>query len=172
MNCLKGTEMVTTVELQDPFEYSWWVYVIAAVILAAALALLIYVFSRVIKALRVKRPVPPVARHIRLTPERLAKLKQQYIAQVHDIMVAFTAGRIDKRDGYQKLSAVIRSFVHEVTGINVENYTREVKAMGIRMLDTLMEEYYVPEFAEDERGKDKDLVKSCQTAMGVIRSWS
>ena len=165
--------MVTTVELQDPFEYSWWVYVIAAAILLVALALLIYVFSGIVRMLRVKRPVPPVARHIRLTPERMAKLKQQYISQVHDIMVAFTAGRIDKRDGYQKLSAVIRSFVHEVTGINVENYTvKEVKAMGIRMLDTLMEEYYVPEFAEDERGKDKDLVKSCQTAMGVIRSWS
>lgn len=165
--------MVTTVELQAPFEYSWWVYVIEAVVLLAALSLLIYVISRVVKILRVKKPAPKVTRHIMLTPERLESLRKLYIGQVHDIQVAYSAGQLDKRDGYQRLSAVIRSFVHEVTGINVENFTvREVKAMGIRKLDVLMEEYYVPEFAEDEKGRDKDLMTSCQTAMGVIKSWN
>ena len=63
--------------------------------------------------------------------------------------------------------------MHEVTGINVENFTlREVKAFGIKKLDTLMEEYYVPEFAEDEKAQDKDFLQSCNRAMGVIKAWS
>ena len=165
--------MVTTVELQAPFKYSWWVYVIAAVLLAAALALLIYVILKLVKIFKKKKDIPRVPQHIQLTPERLDKLRKQYISQVHDIMVAFSSGQLDKRDGYQRLSAVIRSFIHEATGINVENYTKkEVKAMGMHKLDVLMEEYYVPEFAEEEKGMDKDLVKSCQTAMGVIKTWS
>lgn len=165
--------MVTTVELQAPFSYSWWVYLIVAAILLAALAIIIYVIAKLVKIFKVKKAVPPVPRHIKITPERLEKLRMAYISKVHDIQVAYSAGRLDKRDGYQRLSAEIRGFVHEATGINVENYTiKEVKAMGIRKLDELMEEYYVPEFAEDEKGKDKDLVKSCQAAMGVIKSWN
>ena len=155
--------MVTTVELQAPFSYSWWVYLIVAAILLAALAIIIYVIAKLVKIFKVKKAVPPVPRHIKIA----------YISKVHDIQVAYSAGRLDKRDGYQRLSAEIRGFVHEATGINVENYTiKEVKAMGIRKLDELMEEYYVPEFAEDEKAKDKDLVKSCQAAMGVIKSWN
>ena len=165
--------MVTTVELQAPFSYSWWVYLIAAVLLLAALSLIVYVITRLVKIFRKKKTAPKVSQHIRLTPERLELLRKQYISQVHDIQVAYSAKQIDLRDGYQRLSSVIRSFIHEVTGIKVENYTKkEVKALGIHKLDILMEEYYVPEFAEDERGKDKDLVKSCQTAMGVIKTWS
>ena len=165
--------MVTTVELQAPFSYSWWVYLIAAVLLLSALSLIIYVIHGLVKIFRKRKKLPPVPQHIKLTPERIEILRKQYISQVHDIQVAYSSGQIDLRDGYQRLSAVIRSFIHEVTGINVQNYTKkEVKALGIHKLDILMEEYYVPEFAEDERGRDKDLVKSCQTAMGVIKTWS
>ena len=39
-------------------------------------------------------------------------------------------------------------------------------------LDELMEEYYVPEFAEDEKAKDKDFAESCNKAVGVIKAWS
>ena len=165
--------MVTTVELQDPFGYSWWVYLIAAVILLSALAILGYVFYQAYKLLKPGKKVSQAPRRIQLTGEMLGRLKQQYISQIHDILAAYTAQKVDKRDGYQQLSAVIRSFIHEATGINVENFTvKEARAMGLKKLVPLMEEYYVPEFAEDEKGKDKDLVKSCQTAMGVIRSWS
>ena len=63
--------------------------------------------------------------------------------------------------------------MHEATGLNVENYTKsEIKAFGIRQLDRLMEEYYIPEFAEDERARDKDFVSSCNKALGVVRAWS
>ncbi len=165
--------MVTSVKLQSPFEYSWWVYLIFAGLLILALVLVILGIARIMPYLKKEKKIPSVARKVAMTPGLLQALKEQYVTRVQALVGLYRDGKVGKRDGYQQLSYVIRSFVHEVTGINVENYTKsEVKAMGIRNLDILMEEYYVPEFAEDERGRDKDLEKSCNTAMGVIRSWS
>ena len=68
---------------------------------------------------------------------------------------------------------LIREFVCDATGIHVENYTvKEIKALGMKKLDMLMAEYYVPEFAEDGRPISKELSESCETAMGVIRTWT
>ena len=165
--------MVTTVKLQNPFEYSWWVVLIAAVVLVAALFAIVYAALALYKARGKKlRPVP-AARKILMTPDVLRRIKEQYTGRVMSITDRYSKGLLTKRDGYQELSLVIRGFVHEVTGINVENFTaKEVKAMGIRRLDVLMEEYYVPEFAEDERAREKDLKTSCNVAMGVIKAWS
>ena len=165
--------MVTTVKLQNPFEYSWWVVLIAAIVLAAALFALIYALRMIIRNREKKISQMPAARKLILTPEVLRRIKGQYVGMVQSISERYSRGLLSKRDGYQELSLVIRGFVHEVTGINVENFTvKEVKAMGIRKLDVLMEEYYVPEFAEDEKAKEKDLSASCNVAMGVIKSWS
>ncbi|MBP3273936.1 MAG: hypothetical protein J6L93_02920 [Butyrivibrio sp.] len=165
--------MVTTVKLQSPFEYSWWVVLIAAIVLAAALFALIYALRMIIRNRENKTSQMPAARKLILTPEVLRRIKGQYVGMVQSISERYSRGLLSKRDGYQELSLVIRGFVHEVTGINVENFTvKEVKAMGIRKLDVLMEEYYVPEFAEDEKAKEKDLSASCNVAMGVIKSWS
>ncbi|MCR5403234.1 MAG: hypothetical protein K6E91_05355 [Butyrivibrio sp.] len=165
--------MVTTVKLQNAFEYSWWVAPIAAVFLIGALVLLLYIGRKVYKLLdnHIRKISPYIKVH--MSPQVLAGMKNQYIGRIQRLLNEYQAGVFDKREGYQQLSAIIRSFVHEATGINVETLTAaEVKRMGILKLDKLMEEYYVPEFAEDERGKDKDLLSSCNTAMGVIKSWS
>ena len=166
--------MVTTVKLQDPFEYSWWVILIAVILGAIALTALIFVLVKIFKIFRKKKVAPkPAARKIYMSPDMIYRVKMQYVGKVQALLNSYTQKQVDKRDGYQQLSALIREFVHEVTGINVENFTiKEVKAMGIQKLDVLMEEYYVPEFAEDEKAEDKDLVASCNRAMGVIKSWS
>ncbi len=164
--------MVTTVKQQNPFEYSWWVIVVAAVFAVIAIVLLIYVIRSISKIFR-KIPKTPAARKIVMSPYIMSRLKDQYAARIQNIVKNHIEGKISKRDGYQELSSQIRGFVHEATGINVENLTaKEIKALGIRNLDLLMEEYYVPEFAEDDKAKDKDLVVSCNAAIGVIRSWS
>jgi hypothetical protein len=165
--------MVTTVKLQDPFEYSWWVLLVTAVIGAIAVAVLAYVIVRLLSLREKKVPPRPAARKIYMSPEVLLRLKNQYSAKVQALLTAYTQGSLGKRDGYQQLSALIREFVHEVTGINVETLTAsEIRAVGIKKLDLLMEDYYVPEFAEDEKAKNKDFAASCNHAMGVIRSWS
>ena len=166
--------MVTTVKLQHPFEYSWWVTLIAVVLGAIALTAIVFFLIKAFKALRKKKNAPrPAATKIAMSPDMIYRVKNQYIGRVQALLNNYTQNKVDKREGYQQLSALIREFVHEVTGINVENFTiKEVKAFGIKKLDVLMEEYYVPEFAEDEKAKDRDFAESCNKAVGVIKAWS
>lgn len=165
--------MVTTVKLQDPFEYSWYVVLMAVILGIIVIALFTYVIVSLLKLRKLREAKKPRYTKIKMSPEVLWRMKQNYMMRIQALFDGYRNGAISKRDGYQKLSAVIRSFVHEVTGINVENFTvKEVKAMGIRKLDVLMEEYYVPEFAEDEKAEQKDFAASCNVAIGVIRSWS
>ena len=165
--------MVTTVKLQAPFEYSWIVTLATIVLGIIAAVILVYVVKKLLDLREKATAKRPRYHKIRLTPENLAKMKKDYIGRVSVLLNGYLSGKLSKRDGYQKLSGIIRSFVHEVTGINVESFTvKEVKALGIRKLDELMEEYYVPEFAEDEKAENKDFAASCRVAMGVINSWS
>ena len=165
--------MVTTVELQNPFEYSLWVSILAAVFILMAIGLLAFI---VIKALFFNKPAvapAPVPVNAPVRTNMVQGTKNQYIQRVQDIKNRYAAGAVSKRVGYQELSAVVREFVHAATGINVENLTAaEIKGMGIGMLDVLMEEYYVPEFAEDERAKKKNLSAACDKTEGVIRAWN
>ena len=164
--------MVTTVELQNPMEYSLWVSIIAGLLIIIAVVYFIYFIIRLIlkknKDAEKKSAVPVTPR-----PIAASLLKDKYIRRVQDIKKQYMGKNIGIRDGYQELSVVIREFVHEETGINVESLTAaEIRAKGIGKLDRLMEEYYVPEFAEDEKIKGKDLPRSCDTAEEVIRSWN
>ena len=164
--------MVTSVNVRDPLQFSIWVTILEIVFAAITVALLVYVICMVVKSFKKIKKKPPVIK-VAMSPYALQKLKETYSKEIGHILGAYQQGAITKRDGYQKLSAQIREFIHEATGINVETLTvSEVKALGIRKLDELMAEYYIPEFAEDEKAGDKDLVLSCRVAMGVIRSWS
>ena len=147
---------------------------IAVVLGAIALTAIVFFRIKAFGILRKQKAAPrPAARKIAMSPDMIYRVKNQYIGRVQALLNNYTQNKVDKREGYQQLSALIRGFVHEVTGINVENFTlREVKAFGIKKLDTLMEEYYVPEFAEDEKAQDKDFLQSCNRAMGVIKAWS
>ena len=164
--------MVTTVTLQPPFEYYWWVILIAAILAAAAIAIVLYVLNKYFHIFSKLFSKPKS--QIKTPPSKLLyQIKEDYIGQLQQLSLAYGSKSMDKRTAYQRLSLLIRGFVKEATGINVENYTKaEIKAFGIRHLDNLMEEYYVPEFAEEERASGRDFVNSCNIALGVIRTWS
>ncbi len=165
--------MVTTVKLQAPFEYSWYVVLAVVILGIITIALLTCVIVNLIKLKKLREAKRVKYHKIIMNPEILRRMKLDYIRRIQALLDGYSRGVVTKRDGYQKLSAIIRSFVHEVTGINVENFTvKEVKAMGIRDLDRLMEEYYVPEFAEDVKAAGKDFAASCNVTMGVIKRWS
>ena len=164
--------MVTTVTLQPPFEYYWWVILIAALFAVATIAIVIYVLNRyfhLFSKLKNRRKSP-----IKTPPPRmLYQIKEDYMGKLQNLALAYGNQTMDKRTAYQRLSLLIRGFVQEATGINVENYSKaEIKAFGIKHLDNLMEEYYVPEFAEEERAQNRDFASACNTALGVIRTWS
>ena len=167
--------MDTTVTLQEVFNYPKWMFWTANGIFAVAIILLIYAIACIVIRIMKKKKKPleakPQVRNI--SPQYLYILKGKYGFELNKLASKYSAQKISKRDAYQKLSGIIRKFIHEATGINVENYTaKEVKALGIRNLNELMEEYYVPEFAEDEKAANKDFLSSCNIAAGVIRTWS
>ena len=108
------------------------------------------------------------------TPPRreLLEIKKQYIFSLQTLLKKYDSGNMGKRDAYQKMSLLIRGFVHEATGINVENHTKlEIRGCGLKNLDMLMEEYYIPEFAEDEKARNNDFKASCNKTLGVIKAW-
>ena len=163
--------METTVTLQAALGYSWWLYLISAVLLVAAIVVFLNALKTHqeaqqadgVKEIKVKTPAP----------RSVLNAKNKHLAQINALLNEYKAGSITKRTGYQRLSLIIRSFVHETTGINVENCTlREIESLGIQGLNELMKEYYVPEFGEDRRSQNADLSKSCKKTMGVISSWN
>ncbi|WP_051545476.1 hypothetical protein [Butyrivibrio sp. MC2021] len=164
--------MVTTVTLQAPFEYSWWVPILGLFLLAGA-GVCIFFFATALKKYLPERKKNNLPKVRSLSPQELFALKRKYEGQLQGLLNTYASNQIEKREAYQDLSMLIREFVHDATGIHVENYTvKEIRSLGIRRLDMLMDEYYVPEFAEEFRAKHKDFNVSCNTALGVIRTWS
>ena len=163
--------MVTTVSLQQPFEFYWWVVLLAIAMVAGVVAIVLYVIKKLFKIEFFHKKKNPA---LRIPPaKKLFEIKNDYTAQMERLAATYANKQMDKRAAYQKLSLLIRGFVHDATGLNVENFTKsEIKAFGIKQLDRLMEEYYIPEFAEDERSMDKDFLSSCNKALGVVRAWS
>ena len=75
--------MVTTVKLQHPFEYSWWVTLIAVVLGAIALTAIVIFLLKLFSVLGKKKEAPkPAARKIVMTPDVMYRVKNQYIAKV------------------------------------------------------------------------------------------
>ncbi len=164
--------MVTTVTLREPFEYYIWVIVLAALFMILALVLLFFAAKRIYAqhAETVKNAVPRI---VKPAPRQLQIIKIDYEKRLSDLATGYSGKTIGRREAYQRLSSTIRGFVAEVTGIDVERYTKtEIAAFGIKSLDKLMDEYYVPEFAEDEKGVSKNFLFSCENALGVVRKWN
>ena len=163
--------MVTTVTLQPPFEYYWWLIIIGILLLLGACTLCFLAFRRLYLQ-RPKKPkeAPPII--VRPTPQTLLEIKKKYTEQINILLDSYNKKSISKRDAYQRLSILIRGFVTDATGINVENYTKtEIQGFGIKSLDNLMNEYYIPEFGETERAKSKNFTASGNKTLKVIQSW-
>ena len=183
--------MVTTVELQNPMEYSLWIILLAAGLVLGAILIGVIIFLWIRSRNKDKsEPKEKTVKKVRQEKvdrrkskrkssgsrssksDNVSDAKRKYIDRIQDIAGRYKAGAVSKRVGYQELSAVIRAFVNEYAGINTTYLTAaEVKAMGLGELYSLMDEYYVPEFAEDDRAERKDLLKACEKAEGVIREW-
>lgn len=152
--------MQTSVNLQDPFSYSLYPIIILLVIL---LIYTIIIFhkpkkNKKIKALPKERPID------------VKKIKSKYIKKLDEVEYKLENNKISTRIAYQHTSSIIRNFVHEVTRIKVQNYTlMEIKNLKMPILYELVQEYYVPEFAERSFG---DIQKSIEKTRKVIEKWS
>ena len=138
--------MVTSVDLQDPMSYYlfWLILALAAV----AVVIFVQVFFRIYlkDALRRKKNKKPKVKKASKKP--LPVLKWEYLQKLEYLERRVGSGGVSMRGGYQDLSGLIRDFVHDATGIKVQNYSlREIQKVGIPGLTALVQEYYEPEFA-------------------------
>lgn len=157
--------MESSVELQAPmaFQHIWaW---LAAILIITAVFLQVFFRVRRARAGQVPKKI-----RIRKPPAALLpQIKEKYLRELFDVEGALGREDISVREAFQRLSAIIRGFVYEVTGIRVQNYTLyEIRQLNIKRLTKLIEEYYTPEFARTTRMKG---FASIERTRGVISRW-
>lgn len=157
--------MQTTVNLQDPFSYSLISFII---ILIPLIILLVIGIIYTVKRVKMQNKKEVIVRKDNI--KEISKIKEKYINKLINIEKSLTECKISTRKAYQETSSVIRFFVYEITGIKVQNYTlQDIKELDMKNLYELMEEYYVPEFAEKSVG---DIKSSIEKTRKVIERWN
>ena len=151
--------MKTSVNLQGPFSYALWPIIVVGALLLLCIGILIF---PKLKSLFKPRKVP--------APEKVIEIKNKFLAELSGIEADLVNNRISTRDAYKKMSACIRAFVFEVTGIEVLSYTlQDIQRLKMPLLEELIEEFYAPEFAVKSIG---DSMASLQKTKRAIERWN
>lgn len=158
--------MRTTINLQEPFTYSFIPLIITFLLI---IGFTIYV----IFLKKAKDSFKGKMEEVKVIPERNIKnipvIKNKYLQQLNDVEDKYINKKIELRKAYQLISELIRLFVFEVTDITTQNYSlTEIKKINIPVLYELIEEYYEPEFASKTIG---DFNSSINKARRVINEW-
>ena len=138
-------EFPFTVELQPPFSF-WTGWLVTGLVLITAAAALYALFRwRLRDLLR-----DPAAPQIHRPSERdLTRFRQRALAELADMEKEYRDGGLSARETSQRLSSLVRGFVGDVTGISLQECTlRDIRRLRIPVLTGLVQEYYVPEFAD------------------------
>ena len=149
--------MVKT-QLQDPFSYSIIPIVFIFIVLLSLTVYLVVTRKKSPKTKKVK---------VILTPNsNINNIKEKYLKEIAKV----ENNLISNRKAYQELSILIRTFVYEVTNINVQSYTlSDIKFLNIQPLYELLKEYYHPEFSFDSQS---DVKGSLNKTREVIVKWN
>lgn len=160
--------MDITVELQEPFSYALWPVIVFGLIVTGIIAALLVMkfYNRPKKKVN-KDAAKPVE-----MPKDVDKnaVKNHYLNQLSVIQMEFQKGSLSIRKAYQQLSALVRGFVFEMTGVKVHHYTlREIKSVNMPELESLITEFYSPEFAVKSEG---DVYAAIEKTRRVIEEWN
>ncbi len=157
-----------SVGLQDPFSYMLApIIILAGVLVAGIIALVVFHFLKNRKSVvkKVAEPKPVVFK-----PKDKGALQREYLAKIAKVQADYESGAMDVRTAHQELSAIVRMFVHELTGINAQNFSLlELRAHDVNQVSDLIEEFYAPEFA---LRTEKDTMNSINDARTVISTWN
>ena len=161
--------MQTSVELQDPMSYYLFWLILA--IIAVAAVFFIQIFFRILLREQLKKKREKRQPKVRPPKKKpLAVLKWEYLQRLDHLERGIMAGAYTKRNAYQELSMLIRTFVTDATGIKVQNYSlQEIRRVGIPGLTALVQEYYEPEFARQSMA---DIRASLFRTRKAIELWS
>lgn len=108
-------------------------------------------------------------RHSRIFKHRARTARKRALGKLADLEADFEAGRIDSRQAHRQLSAEIRGFAHEMTGVRVENMTlSEVRKLNDPHISALMELCYTSEFSP---GAEADTKADIARGKELIETW-
>ena len=164
-----SADIQTSVDLQDPFSYSKVPIYITLAALAALIVILIAIYF-IRKYLKNKNKPKVVKEKPKVfKPRNKLEIRSDYLSRIAAIEKKYREKKIDVRMAHQELSAVVRLFVHEMTGIEAQNLSlMELKEQGVP-ISSLIEEFYAPEFAERT---DKETMDSIKDARTVVETWN
>lgn len=156
--------METKVVLQDGHSYSLIPIIILAVLVIGYLLYLI--ISLIVKYVN-NKPKKPVI--VRPTVD-IYQVKMKYITNLDKVKYDFDNGNTSIRETYQLMSGIIREFIESATGINVSSYSlQDIRTLNMPVLETLVSEYYAPEFARESKG---DVLTSYDKTRKAIELWN
>lgn len=151
--------MQTGTELQAPFSYS----LLPIILLFVALFL-----PLIIRLL--KKYWPRNNDMVINTYTDSNMIKNKYLNMLDELDNKLDTKKISSRKAYQELSILIRSFVKEVTGIDVTTCVlSDIERMNMPIIYDLVKEYYSPEFARISIG---NIRSSISKTRGVIYRWN
>lgn len=156
--------MQITVELQDSFSY----FPLLWYLLAGIAGVVLIILWPKKKGKENTKPVPPKPQP--LPPQSIASLKSKYIALLAGLTKRRSGDKLSDRKAFQELSKIVRDFVFEATGIQVQYYTlSEIQAAGLPKLYELIAACYVPEFALQN---NSNVYEAINKARKVIEEWN
>ena len=151
--------MQTGTELQAPFSYS-----LIPIILLFVILFLPFIV-RLIKKYWPQNNDMMVNNYIDSNT-----VKTKYLNRLDELENKLDSKKISNRKAYQELSFLIRSFVKEVTGLDVTTCVlSDIERMNIPVIYELVKEYYSPEFARISIG---NIRSSISKTRGVIYRWN
>lgn len=157
--------MHTTIHLQHSFSFGLLPVFLAFIAIVVLVVLFIASKSKE-KRKDIKPAVAVPAAPVNTTPN----IKDKYIQKVIEVDKDFSINNIDVREGYQRLSMLIREFSTEFSGVDITKKTlAEIRAMNKYQVERLLEDYYENEFSKDPQG---NLKKSVEKTIEVIKTWS
>lgn len=157
--------MKTSVKLQAPLSYHLMPLIAVSIIVAGLL--LYFVICFILKRLKATANTPVICQR---TPNQIANIKTKYLNELCKTETDFVNQQISMRSAYQKMSRIIRGFVHEMTGLRVNYFTlQDIRSLGIPALEELIEEYYGPEFA---KYSSADVTASINKTKRIIEGWA
>lgn len=146
----------------DPYSSTWlWVGV-------GAFTLIALWYGWVFWSTREKPVVVPV----RVSPDRLERLRSDYAHQIEVVVTRARAGEISARQGHQRLSVLVRHFVQEVSGIRAPTMTlTDLHASGSRLtpVSVVVGQLYPGEFAPAAAAT---LEGAAEQAKTVVARWT
>lgn len=152
--------MQTGVELQEPFSYS----------LIPIILLFLILFLPFIIRLFKKYFIKNNSNYVVNNYSDLNVIKLKYLNKLDELERMLDSNDITNRKAFQELSLLIRSFIKEISGLDVTTCVlSDIRKMNIPVVYELIEEYYSPEFAKISKG---NIRSSISKTRGVIYRWN